>query len=271
MKLVLIRGLAREAGHWGDFVRLLTEKIDQVNETSPPNNPLNQLQIFTPDCRGCGKYYREPAFNSISATTDHIRQQIIAEIGEPQSLILVGVSLGGMVAMDWAQRYPQELSALVTINTSNSNHYFWRRVKPAAWLPTLLSLLAPMHWREATMLKLVSNDTERYPQNIRFWQHIQKKRPVTRSTMIKQLLAAANFSLNTNTENKLPGLILASKADRLVSIRCSQALAKQMGWPLKEHENAGHDLPLDDPEWVINQIFNWLKTAFVYSSHKTVG
>jgi pimeloyl-ACP methyl ester carboxylesterase len=27
---------------------------------------------------------------------------------------------------------------------------------------------------------------------------------------------------------------------------------------MKLHPDAGHDLPLDDPEWIIQQIRNWL-------------
>jgi hypothetical protein len=52
--------------------------------------------------------------------------------------------------------------------------------------------------------------------------------------------------------------VLASRADRLVDGSCSRALAYRVpGARLAEHDSAGHDLPLDDPEWVVAQIRGW--------------
>ena len=38
---------------------------------------------------------------------------------------------------------------------------------------------------------------------------------------------------------------------------CSLRLASSWAVPLILHLHAGHDLPLDDPEWVIDQIQRW--------------
>jgi len=35
--------------------------------------------------------------------------------------------------------------------------------------------------------------------------------------------------------------------------RCSNALAERFNCSLDVHPNAGHDLPLDAPDWVIQQ------------------
>jgi len=40
----------------------------------------------------------------------------------------------------------------------------------------------------------------------------------------------------------------------LVSVRCSERLAAQWGVLLQLHPTAGHDLPLDDGSWVVQQI-----------------
>jgi hypothetical protein len=52
----------------------------------------------------------------------------------------------------------------------------------------------------------------------------------------------------------MPALVLASRGDRLTDWRCSRDLAQAGDWPLKVHLKAGHDLPLDDPQWLIAQI-----------------
>ncbi|MGB1477517.1 MAG: alpha/beta fold hydrolase, partial [Marinobacter salsuginis] len=53
-------------------------------------------------------------------------------------------------------------------------------------------------------------------------------------------------------------LLLASRGDRIVHWRCSAALEERWQWTMKLHPDAGHDLPLDDPEWIIQQLRNWL-------------
>lgn len=52
-------------------------------------------------------------------------------------------------------------------------------------------------------------------------------------------------------------LVLNSRSDRLVSHLCSEAIARRLNLPLRVHATAGHDLPLDDPQWVAEQIADW--------------
>ena len=51
----------------------------------------------------------------------------------------------------------------------------------------------------------------------------------------------------------VPLLLLAGAGDRLVDPACSRRLARTWQVPLLEHAQAGHDLPLDDPDWVAHQ------------------
>jgi hypothetical protein len=44
----------------------------------------------------------------------------------------------------------------------------------------------------------------------------------------------------------------------LVDPRCSQTLADCWNLPLAVHPVAGHDLPLDDGSWVLEEIARWL-------------
>ena len=52
-------------------------------------------------------------------------------------------------------------------------------------------------------------------------------------------------------------LLLASAQDALVSPRCSQRIAADWYLPLAMHPDAGHDLPLDDPQWLLRRISEW--------------
>jgi hypothetical protein len=54
--------------------------------------------------------------------------------------------------------------------------------------------------------------------------------------------------------------LLAGQQDNLVNVKCSLALAKRWNCAIQVHPNAGHDLPLDDEEWVSSQINQWQTT-----------
>jgi pimeloyl-ACP methyl ester carboxylesterase len=78
-----------------------------------------------------------------------------------------------------------------------------------------------------------------------------------------QLRAALKVKAPSRVD--VPTLILASKGDHLVSWRCSEAIAAKLGLPLRLHEGAGaeaagHDLPLDAPQWIVDVVNPWLAT-----------
>jgi pimeloyl-[acyl-carrier protein] methyl ester esterase len=244
MHIILLRGLAREAAHWLDFPTQLQQTLG------------DNYQIHLVDFPGCGKYFQQPALTSVAEMTNHARAEIaIADIrNEP--VYVVGISMGGMVALDWAQRYPHELRGLVLINSSAGNQPFWWRLRPGAWPTMIRALLTGSGTREAQVLKIVSNNSADYAQHLNQWLSIQQQRPVTRATIVTMLRAAAQFRPQSSCT--VNGLVLASDGDRMVSARASQAIARQFNWPLQRHPSAGHDLPMDDPHWLVEQISLWL-------------
>jgi hypothetical protein len=54
---------------------------------------------------------------------------------------------------------------------------------------------------------------------------------------------------------------LNSLGDRMVAPACTEAIAKRWNVESKTHPWAGHDLPLDDPEWVIAMVVEWLSRS----------
>ena len=246
MHFILLRGLAREAAHWLDFPEQLQQALG------------DNCQLHVVDFPGCGKYCIQPALTSVAAMTDHARAEIdVAAIAaRNEAIYVLGISMGGMVALEWAQRFPQELRGLILINSSAGNQPFWWRLRPAAMLTMIRALLAEFRTREAKVLQIVSNNTADYSQHLNQWLAIQQQRPVTRATISTMLRAAAQFRPLPTCA--LQGLVLASTQDRMVSVRASEAIAQQFQWPIEQHLSAGHDLPMDDPHWVANKIAQWL-------------
>ena len=242
MHWILLRGLTREHAHWGRFP-------DQLRAAFPQDH-------FHPvDLPGTGIHYRDASPNTIA----EIRQQVVEQVRHiPRPFSVLALSMGGMVALDWAQNAEHgELQHLVLINSSFGFSPFWRRMRPGAW-PRILRLLArrELFHRERDILRLTSN--RELPLSLcKTWYSIQRQRPVTYQNTLNQLLAASRFT----PQPKAPmadALLLASKGDRIVHWQCSAELERRWCWTLKLHPDAGHDLPMDEPEWLIRQIRDWL-------------
>lgn len=243
MRWILLRGLAREQAHWGSFAK-------QLKDAFP------QQQFHTVDLPGTGVHFKESSPTTIAEIRERLQRQV-AHIPKPYSLL--ALSLGGMVALDWAQHAREgEIQNLVLINTSSGFSPPWQRMKPGAW-PYLMKLLArrELFDRESDILALSSNQHAVDLQVAKRWYSIQRQRPVGVRNALHQITAAARF--RPAKKRPLPdALLLASRGDRLVDWRCSRALAQRWQWTLQVHPSAGHDLPLDDPQWIIRQIDQFL-------------
>jgi pimeloyl-ACP methyl ester carboxylesterase len=81
--------------------------------------------------------------------------------------------------------------------------------------------------------------------------------PMPRATAFRQIWAASRFK--APVEIQVPSLVLVSRADELVSPECSHRIASRLGSDVREHDRAGHDLTLDDPQWVGSAVARWLE------------
>jgi pimeloyl-ACP methyl ester carboxylesterase len=169
------------------------------------------------------------------------------------------MSLGGMVALQWVHEFADEVAGCVLINTSLRGHSpFWERLHPRSYLRLCRLLLPGLSAveREREILAMTSGNPQRHAGVPAQWAAIAKKRPVSRSNTLRQLIAASRYT-PSRSRPLAPVLVLASRGDRLVSPRCSQRLASQWELPLRVNPDAGHDIPLDDPDWVVKQIADW--------------
>lgn len=242
---VLLRGLARESRHWGAFRMLLRDH-------AAPGDLVIAL-----DLPGTGRAWRQTSPAQVPAIADAARARVHA-LGVAGPVVLVGMSLGGMVALQWAASHPQEVAGCALINTSLRGHSRpWQRLRPSAWMP-LAGLLRPglEPWRrEQRVLKLTSRVHATDTQLARAWARFTSRRPLTRANVIRQLWAAARFTMPRPPP--VAGLLLASAGDDLVCPACSQAIAGAWDWQLRVHPSAGHDLALDDPFWVLQRLLEW--------------
>ncbi|MGE5469545.1 MAG: alpha/beta fold hydrolase [Bacteroidota bacterium] len=243
---ILLRGLSRESRHWGDFPAAL--------RAACPDAEIHAL-----DLPGNGRLNRQTSPARVAEMAKSCREHL-RECGLPPPYFVVALSLGAMVAVDWAARHPSEIAGCVLINTSlRPFSPFYQRLKPGNY-PALLGLLlrGDPEARERTILRLTSCQAER-PATLASWVGHARQNPVSPGNALRQLVAAARYRAPLQ-KPVVPLLIIASAQDKLVDPRSSRRLAAAWNTAFAEHPTAGHDLPLDDAPWVGVEIRRWLGT-----------
>lgn len=245
---ILLRGLMREQRHWGTFPAQLAQALPDA-------------AIITPDLPGNGQRHAMRSATSVAQMVEFCRADL-RERGVPAPYSLLALSLGGMVAVAWASRYPQEIARCVLINTSMRPYSsFHQRLRWQNY-PAILKLMARggVERQEQLILRLTSRrgDAAQRAALLAQWLDYQREYPVTRANALRQLWSAARFRAPSH-KPVVPTLVLSSAGDQLVDPCCSRNLARAWQAPHAEHPDAGHDLPLDDGAWVAGQVAGWLR------------
>ena len=240
---LLLRGLLREAGHWGTF-------LDRFRQAFPAS------AVDTIDLPGCGQHHDETAPLTVREIADQVRAR--ARLQPGSRTWLLGLSLGGMVALDWMARFPEEIAGGVILSSSAGGlGPLLGRCRPGGAVGLVRAALArSVERRERVVFALTSQRPELAPAALPQWVGLAQQHPVRLSSAARLLTAASRFRLPA-AEYWRPTLVLAGRGDRLVDPRCSRALAQAVGGVFQEHPAAGHDLPLDAPDWVIERVADW--------------
>lgn len=250
-----IRGLAREAGHWGVFPEAFAKAF--------PNSTVTCL-----DLPGAGVYRDQATPVSIplmaASVRDRFQQTLESQRrdgtdlkGARQNFVL-SISLGGMVALDWIRQFESDLSGAVLINSSLRGFSpMFKRMQPSAFLTLLRAISSSsVEAREGRILSLVVNDAAKRERALETWVHLHKTRPISVRNAWRQLFAALSHRPSVPASVP-PLLLLNSLGDRLAHHSCSEDIGRKFGISPKTHPSAGHDLTIDDPQWLIQEILGW--------------
>ena len=260
---ILLRGLARESAHWGDFIPLLQSAFPDA-------------QITLIDLPGTGCFYREPSPRTIKAITDNVRRHALERGFIQQPATILALSLGAMVAWEWMRSYPEDICGATLMNTSFADlSPFYQRLRWQSYKDfAALVMTRDIYKRESGILQLVSNRrhiarngvyAESQPVTVaaqdqgvsRAWEKIHNERPISLNNSFRQIIAAASYRPG-EIKPKQPVLLLNGQGDRLVAPACSEAIHKKWNLELRRHPWAGHDLTLDDGTWVVERLQDWV-------------
>ncbi|WP_435201350.1 alpha/beta hydrolase [Janibacter sp. GS2] len=159
----------------------------------------------------------------------HLLVQRAREENPDLPLVLIGHSMGGMIAARYAQRHPESLAAVVLSGPVLGS-----------WAPTRLADLdeIPPMPIDITTLSRVEDVGLAYEQDELVW-HGDFKRPTLRA------LAAALESINAGGRLSVPTIWLHGEDDQLVPIDASRegwARIAPEGAPAKSYPSARHEI-----------------------------
>ena len=237
---VLLRGLGREARHWGDFP-------DRLKLAT--NNLVTAI-----DLPGVGEFVKYPP----PATIKEIAAFVQFRLPENRPIILVAVSLGAMVAQQLILQNAEFYQKAFLINTSAKNA--GSTLERMRWMGlvglTQAILKLKPRQREAQILATVANSGALRNKMLPLWTTLAEERKVPPRAVIHQLLAASQFKAPDLRPFKEKIVLIQSLGDRLVDPACSNALQRMWGCELLSHPWAGHDLAIDDPDWLIERLLS---------------
>lgn len=244
--LIVLKGLGHTIRHWLGFDRILAK----------------HFQVITIEHRGIGRSqarlsWRHSIFDlagDLKLVCDHLKVK--------QAHIL-GLSMGGMVALAFACAYPQRCRSLIVANTSIAGLRS-PRISARAVLRLARSCLQPdrMLKEFSELLHDPGLGEAKRQRLIEQWKKILEKEHIPVKSVAKHLLAAARFDPQTNLRNlKVSTLILYGPNDQFVpainSFRLHRLIPKA---ELVKINDAGHELTTDKPQATLKAIVKFTES-----------
>ena len=244
---ILLRGLAREAGHWYEFPERFASRVAPAT-------------VHALDLPGAGTQRHNPGALSVPGIARQLLPRCTATVHDPsESWAIVGTSLGAMVALQLAIEAPVAPVAVVAINPSSQRSAPWARLRLRALVELLRIATQQGLTRERAIVRLTSQLPQQLQERYALRANsIATRRPMARGAALRQLVAASRFAPPAPSALPCPVLVLRSLQDRLVHPECAAQLAEWYGAKLCSHPWGGHDLPLDDPQWICDRVAEWL-------------
>ena len=232
-----------------------------IGEDSSTNLPhqLENIKVFPLEIPGAGCLRDKKSPATVDGYISALRSQYLTHHSPGDSHVVAGLSLGGMIAAQWINRYQSDFQAAVLINTSGSQSPFYKRLLPSAALELAKVVLTRDYLKQEKVIASLICNTADTDTTAGLWAEVSRTAPISAVNISCQLISAIRYRFPESLS--IPVLILASRNDRLVSSTCSEILGTILKQEIVFHPSAGHDLPTDEPDWCVSTIHGWLKNS----------
>jgi len=231
-----------------------------------------RFTTIAPDLRGYGQSPAKTPF----VMQDHLTDLIaLLDRLKIEHCLVLGWSLGGILAMELALQQPQRVTGLILLATAarpRGNH------PPISWQDNVLTAIASLinkaapgwQWnietfgRRSLYRYLIQQHTPQAYQRLAdeaFPAFLQTSRPA--QTALNQALRAGYNRLPDLPQIPVPTLVLCGECDRHITAVSSQETAQHLPHhTLKTYPHTAHLFPWEVPEQVLADIDHWLQTHF---------
>jgi len=232
--------------------------------------PLSQrFQTFAPDLRGYGDSRTSEPFQMI----DHLLDlEALLDRHQIDRCLVLGWSLGGILAMELALQHPDRVSGLILVATAaypRGNH------PPITWqdnaltgVAALVNLALPgwtpnIEWvgKRSLFRYLIQQHTEvayRYLANEAVYAYLKTSQPAT--SALNLALRQRYNRLAEISKINCPCLVMAGEGDRHITAASSKETAQHLPhseWRL--YPNTAHLFPWEIPQQVQTDIMQWIE------------
>ncbi|AUB41093.1 Lysophospholipase, alpha-beta hydrolase superfamily [Nostoc flagelliforme CCNUN1] len=233
------------------------------------NHLSKRYKTFAPDLRGYGK----SRWNGNFTMNDHLTDlEALLDRFEIEKCLLLGWSLGGILAMELALRLPERITGLILVATAakpRGSH------PPITWQDNLYTGVAALinyikpswQWNIDTFGKrslfryLIQQHTStayNYIATAAVPAYLQTSRAATRA-LYSEIQSGYNRLLDLQ-QIECPSLVLAGDQDRHITSSSSLETAQHLNnsqW--RCYHNTAHLFPWEIPQQVLNDIDHWLE------------
>ncbi|ARV63192.1 alpha/beta hydrolase [Nostocales cyanobacterium HT-58-2] len=240
------------------------------------NHLSKRFQTFAPDLRGYGKSRFDGNFDMSDHLTD---LEALLDRFRIEKCLILGWSLGGILAMELALRLPERVTGLILVATAarpRGNH------PPVTLQDNLYTGVAALlsyiksdwQWNIETFGKrslfryLIRRHTPtayRYIAQDALSAYLQTSAPATRA--LYTAIGAGYNRLADLEQIQCPSLVLAGECDRHITADASLETSQYLK-DCQSHcyPNTAHLFPWEIPDQVLSDIDHWLE-----KNRKTVG
>ncbi|KAI9193070.1 Alpha/Beta hydrolase protein [Polychytrium aggregatum] len=220
------------------------------------------------DNRGAGFSECPPGPYKTSAMAQDVLE-LLLHLGWSSDIHLIGVSMGGMISLEFASQFPEFLASLTLISTTAGAPPKLSAIFGLFGVATIrdpdIRLMRNMELVFPQGFLASASSDPRFPTQRERIFHIAKHRTtLTRATTTAGAAAHIAASLGHSVSDSrlnairlsLPGKVqvLTGTWDKLVDPSNSAHLAKVLACPLHTYIGGGHSLPTEQADWVNNLI-----------------
>jgi hypothetical protein len=159
-----------------------------------------------------------------------------------------------MIGIEWLNQYPNDIvKAHLFCTSSGEVSKFYERLQPINYKYLYdIARALPGRQQENCILKMISQNKENAQKSLSTLAYYSKHHPVSIKNSLAQMVAASSFKSPLLHPDKVHWI--GSWGDRMVAPECTLKLAEKYQSKPTMHPWSGHDIALDDPEWLVEQL-----------------